>query len=269
IQTTDLAGDGSAIEARATIRPEFRPLVRENARFWNASGVSVEARLTSFQVRVGPVESWLRGRVEFAVPEEPGAEAKNGTRFLLADKPEAEWLTWSPVLTSKSKLGFQRPPMERAVLTWTTTSWFRTKTETASGWLVPTKAGYLGPRELFPKDQPTATLTFAGHSIALAAAEKSDVGKDVVLLKPSEMPAVGATVRKAEQPEDGYLVAGDDSPVFIAAARLTSKEGRWVIDPAIGLPKTWAGAAFVAASDRAVIGVFGSKEEERWIAPGL
>ena len=269
IQTTDLAGDGSAIEARATIRPEFRPLVRENARFWNASGVSVEARLTSFQVRVGPVESWLRGRVEFAVPEEPGLEAKTGTRFLLADKPEPEWLTWSPVLTSKSRLSFQRPPMERAVLTWTTTSWFRTKTETSSGWLVPTKAGYLGPRELFPKDQPTATLTFAGHSIALAAAEKSDVGRDVVLLKPSDLPATVATVRKAEQPEDGDLVAGDDSPVFIAAARLTSKEGRWVIDPAIGLPKTWTGAAFVAASDRAVIGVFGSKEEERWIAPGL
>ncbi len=40
------------------IRPEYRPLVRENARFWNASGVSVEAGLTSFRVQVG---QWKAG----------------------------------------------------------------------------------------------------------------------------------------------------------------------------------------------------------------
>lgn len=268
IQTTELAGDGSAIEARAVVRPEFRPLVRENARFWNASGVSVEAGLTSFRVQVGPVESWLRGRVEFAVPEQPGSEARNGARFALADRPEPEWLTWSPVLTvAKSKLGFQRPPQERAVLSWTTTSWFRTKTESAGGWLVPVKEGYLGPRELLPFDQPTATLTIAGRSIDLAAAEKVERNGDVVLLKQSPAPPHVATERGADQPEDGYLVAGDDPPVFIAAARLKAEERRWMVDPMIKLPKTWTGAAFVAASDRAVIGMFGASEEERWISP--
>ncbi|HVJ66883.1 MAG TPA: hypothetical protein VM510_02805, partial [Caulifigura sp.] len=132
---------------------------------------------------------------------------------------------------------------------------------------VPLKDGYLGPRELFPADQPTATLTIAGHSIDLATARKSDRGKDVVFLNQDTAPPHAATERKADQPEDGYLVAGDDPPIFIAAARMKVSEGRWVIDPSITLPKTWTGAAFVASIDRAVIGLFCSKEDDRWIAP--
>ncbi|QDT52492.1 Paraquat-inducible protein B [Caulifigura coniformis] len=268
ILSTVLAGDGSAIEAQAVIRPEFRPLVRENAEFWNASGVSVEAALTSFRVQVGPVESWLRGRVEFAVPNTPGPEAKDGARFLLADRPDPEWLTWSPALTTgRSKAGFQRPPVERALLTWTSQSWFRTKAQSTAGWLLPVKEGYLGPRDLFPADLPTASLTFAGRTVELASATKVERGPEIVLLKTPDSPPLVATERTANQPEDGYLVAGNDAPVFIAAARMKVEKGRWTLDSAINLPDDWVGAAFVAASDRAVIGLFRSEDDTRWIAP--
>jgi len=268
IQSTHLAGDGSAIEARAIIRPEFRALVRENAMFWNASGVSVEAALTSFRVQVGPVESWLRGRVEFAVPNTPGLEAQSGARFLLADRPDPEWLTWSPALTTgRSKAGFQRPPVERALLTWTTTSWFRTKTQSTAGWLLPVKEGYLGPRDLFPADQPTASLTIAGRTVELASAKKEERGPEIVLLKMPDAPPQIASVRAAPHPEDGYLVAGNDAPVFIAAARMKAEQGRWILDPAISLPDDWVGAAFVATSDRSVIGLFRKEDETRWVAP--
>ncbi len=266
IQSTQLASDGSAIEAVAVIRPEFRPLVRENARFWNASGVSVEAGLASFRVQVGPVESWLRGRVEFAVPERPASEARSGARFLLAEKPEPEWLQWNPALTvAKSPLGFQRPPQERALLTWTSHSWFRTRTESIGGWLTPVTDGYLGPHELFPTDQPTAVLTIAGRSIDLPTAEKAERNGDVTLLRVSPPPAHVVTERAADHPEDGYLVAGDDPPVFIAASRLNAQGGRWIIDPALNLPKTWTGAAFVAASDRKLLGILRQSKDERWI----
>jgi hypothetical protein len=228
----------------------------------------VEAGLTSFQVRVGPVESWLRGRVEFAVPAQPGSEAKNGTRFVLADKPEQEWLTWAPALTvARTELGFKRPPQERAVLAWTTTSWFRTKNLTKTGWLLPVKEGYLGPRDLFPTDQPTAALTIAGRTVDLATAQKVERNKDVVLLKLEDSPPHVVAERAATQPEDGYIVAGDDPPVFIAAARMKVEDGRWTIDPAINLPKDWIGAAFIAARDRAAIGLFRVENDKRWIAP--
>jgi hypothetical protein len=189
-------------------------------------------------------------------------------RFVLADRPEPEWLTCSPALTvAKGGLGFKRPPQERAMLAWTTTSWFRTKTMSKAGWLLPVKEGYLGPRDLFPSDQPTAALTIAGRTIDLASAGKVERTKDVVLLKLEDPPPNAVAERSAAQPEDGYLVAGGDPPVFVAAARLKVEEGRWIVDPAIELPKDWIGAAFVAASDRSVIGLLRVDDEQRWIAP--
>jgi len=102
------------------------------------------------------------------------------------------------------------------VLAWTTTSWFRTKNLTKTGWLLPVKEGYLGPRDLFPTDQPTATLTIAGRTIELASAEKVERNKDVVLLKLEDSPPHVVAERAATQPEDGYLVvrnALDDETV--------------------------------------------------------
>ena len=153
------------------------------------------------------------------------------------------------------------------MLSWTTTSWFRTKNQSKAGWLLPVKEGYLGPRDLFPADQPTAALTIAGRTIELASAEKVERNKDIVLLKLEDSPPHVVAERSAAQPEDGYLVAGDDPPVFIAAARMKVEEGRWMIDPAIKLPKDWVGAAFIAAGDRSVIGLLRVEDEKRWVAP--
>ncbi len=88
-----------------------------------------------------------------------------------------------------------------------------------------------------------------------------------MFLKQDESPAVTATERAATQPEDGYLVVGDDPPIFLAAARQAIKDGHWTIDSGISIPGDWNGAAFVAARDQAVIGMYRITDTDRWIAP--
>lgn len=260
-----LASDGSAVETRVAIRPEYKQLIREKTRFWNASGISIDGSLTSIYVHIAPAEAWLRGGIEFAVPNDAGAVVAEGHRFVLADRVDPEWLLWSPALPSAElNLGTDRPPQERAVVTTESRGFFRTTTVATPGWLLPVADGYLVTTGLLDPTNDSATLTIADQTVVVKDVSRTPLTDRITRV--GVEPKRAAKTRETDQPEDGFLVAGDDPPLFLAATRLTADGSAWQIDPAVTIPAGWNGAAFVSAKDHAVIGLLNSTDGARAIA---
>jgi paraquat-inducible protein B len=81
------------------IEPRYAPLVRSGSRFWNASGIGVDAGLFSgVKVRTESLEALLEGGIAFASPNNPemGGPAQPGQTFALHDEVLPEWLAWAP-----------------------------------------------------------------------------------------------------------------------------------------------------------------------------
>ena len=81
------------------IEPRYAPLVRTGSRFWNASGIGVDASLfRGVKVRTESLEALLEGGIAFATPDnaEMGAQALPGQTFALFDELEERWLNWAP-----------------------------------------------------------------------------------------------------------------------------------------------------------------------------
>jgi len=64
-----LAQDNSTVEIKLFIQPEFAHLVRKHTRFWNASGITVDAGLTGVKFRTESLASIVAGGIAFATPE--------------------------------------------------------------------------------------------------------------------------------------------------------------------------------------------------------
>lgn len=81
------------------IEPRYAPLVRTGSRFWNTSGVGVDAGLfKGVKVRTESFETILAGGVAFATPNnaDMGSPAKPGQTFALFDESNEDWLDWAP-----------------------------------------------------------------------------------------------------------------------------------------------------------------------------
>ncbi|MEZ6051306.1 MAG: paraquat-inducible protein A [Planctomycetaceae bacterium] len=98
---TGLADDGTAVETRVYIQPQYRHLICERTEFWNAGGVHVVGGLTSLSVHIGTLESLIRGGIGVSVPPNAGDEVPPGHEFRLHDRPEKEWLEWQPTVSAK------------------------------------------------------------------------------------------------------------------------------------------------------------------------
>ncbi|ATH83423.1 MlaD family protein [Pseudomonas sp. KHPS1] len=81
------------------IEPRYAPLVRSGSRFWNASGIGVDAGLfKGVKVRTESLEALLEGGIAFATPNNPemGGPAQPGQTFALFDEPQEGWMQWAP-----------------------------------------------------------------------------------------------------------------------------------------------------------------------------
>lgn len=96
-----LSADSTRVEVLAGIEPKYAPLVRDNSRFWNASGVGVDFGLFGgLTLRADSLESILTGGIAFATPsKKTGERVSSGHQFDLATEVDADWLTWEPVIS--------------------------------------------------------------------------------------------------------------------------------------------------------------------------
>ncbi len=64
-----LVDDGSNVEIRAFIEPQYSHLLKKESRFWNTSGIRISGDLSGFEVNVGSLLSIIDGGIAFYTPE--------------------------------------------------------------------------------------------------------------------------------------------------------------------------------------------------------
>ncbi|MGV8863861.1 MAG: MlaD family protein [Pseudomonas sp.] len=64
-----LSEDQGTVEIKVYIQPTYANLVRKHTRFWNASGISIDANLSGVKVRSESLASIVAGGIAFATPE--------------------------------------------------------------------------------------------------------------------------------------------------------------------------------------------------------
>lgn len=91
VQTTAMVADGSGVEIGVFILPQYAQMVHKNTRFWNASGVRIDAGLGGIHVETESVVSLLAGGISMSLPDdnEQTPHAKNGDVFFLYQDFEA------------------------------------------------------------------------------------------------------------------------------------------------------------------------------------
>jgi paraquat-inducible protein B len=86
----EMENDGTAVDFQIFIHAPYHEFVRQNTRFWNASGVDVAVDASGIRVNTASFLSILIGGVAFDTPLdlEPGAAAKEGFTFKLYESRE-------------------------------------------------------------------------------------------------------------------------------------------------------------------------------------
>jgi paraquat-inducible protein B len=69
VKSYELDEDQSTILVNIYIEPAYAELVRKHTRFWNASGITVDASLSGLKVRTESLTSIVSGGIAFATPE--------------------------------------------------------------------------------------------------------------------------------------------------------------------------------------------------------
>ncbi|WP_421683696.1 MCE family protein [Stutzerimonas urumqiensis] len=69
VKNYELGADQRTIEVKVYIEPEYASLVRKHTRFWNASGISIDAGLSGVKVHAESLASIVAGGISFATPE--------------------------------------------------------------------------------------------------------------------------------------------------------------------------------------------------------
>jgi paraquat-inducible protein B len=95
----ELGPSSDRVLVRVLIEPRYAPLVHTGTRFWNTSGIGVDAGLIKgIKIRTDSLESMLEGGIAFATPEQPqmGNPARPGQTFALHEEASEEWLKWAP-----------------------------------------------------------------------------------------------------------------------------------------------------------------------------
>ena len=98
---TELNSSGNAVQIYINIDEDMKYLVNKGTRFYNASGLNIEASLFSgVSIDTTSIDSVLVGGIGFATPKSTGAltEVSQGQRFNLAESAKKEWLNWNPAL---------------------------------------------------------------------------------------------------------------------------------------------------------------------------
>ncbi len=101
IENRKLDEGGKIVTYDAFIQQEFSMQVKENTRFWNASGIDINAGADGFKIRTPSLQAMISGGATFGVPEgiTPGKPAQDGANFkLFTDEDAANGSAFNPTM---------------------------------------------------------------------------------------------------------------------------------------------------------------------------
>jgi len=98
VQEPQLSAEATNVDVQILIEPQYAALVSRGSRFWDVSGIELDAGLfKGVKIKLDSLTSMLAGGVAFATPDEPhGQPVADGTAFQLYPSPRPEWLAWTP-----------------------------------------------------------------------------------------------------------------------------------------------------------------------------
>ncbi len=102
----DLDYDFKQVLITLNINERYTPIIRQNTKFWNISGLQVKGGLFSgLAITTQSLDTLLAGGIALATPEaeEMGGPVGSGQRFILYDQPEEGWQSWTPDILSATK----------------------------------------------------------------------------------------------------------------------------------------------------------------------
>ena len=259
-----LARDASAVDIQVYIEPAYQSLIRDNTQFWAVSGARLEAGwLSGISLQIEPMQNLVMGGIALAVPPVPGKPALAGQRFTLAERAEAEWLSWTPHLLSEEALSAVTQPTVplRASLSWASTRyWDLWRSPQKTGWLIPVATGLLGPADLLqiPDTAKTgsAQLALAGQTLTLSTAATL-IAPGLALLPTAHTWPVWPTAqqRHPSQPEAVLLLSDQAGEALsIEATELQTVGADWQ-SARLPTDSHYHGAPVVAVRDGALLGL--------------
>lgn len=92
----DLSSTADTVDIYINIAKRYAPLVNNGSKFWNTSGINIEASVFSgVNIDSESIETLIAGGIAFATPQlnEPEKQSKTST-FILHQDVDSDWLDW-------------------------------------------------------------------------------------------------------------------------------------------------------------------------------
>lgn len=266
VLSVELASDAGAVDVRAYVLPQFAALVREESRFYEVSGLDVSLGLGGgLSIELESLRALLVGGIALATPTRAGELPRPDKVFRLHAGPEKEWLEWRPTIPVGSAHGdatIQRPQVVSARRTFRSGRFFA-RTRERAGLVILDGADWIGPAEILAPedgDEPRdVELWIDGERVASPVEVRLRAGGLVriprgVVAQGAPSPAVPRRTSGAPEACLLWAEAGREA-LALDPARLEATPEGWIVDPAVQPGPAWHGAAVVARSDGAWIGV--------------
>ncbi len=92
----DLSANADKVDVFINIAKRYKPLVNSGSKFWNTSGINIEAGIFSgINIDSESIETLIAGGIAFATPELEGTEKQSKTTsFILHQDVDSDWLEW-------------------------------------------------------------------------------------------------------------------------------------------------------------------------------
>ncbi len=94
----DLSSTADTVDIFINIAKRYEPLINNGSKFWNTSGINIEAGIfTGVNVDSESIETLIAGGIAFASPELDASDEETQTRsFVLHQALDEDWLEWQP-----------------------------------------------------------------------------------------------------------------------------------------------------------------------------
>ena len=100
----DLSPTADEVNIFINIAKRYAPLVNPNSKFWNTSGINIDAGIFSgININSESIETLIAGGIAFASPEMketsmPGHNFNLPTSYILHQDLDDDWLDWRPII---------------------------------------------------------------------------------------------------------------------------------------------------------------------------